>query len=108
MAAYGSKTMQAEDRAMAGDTHKGDELDTWLVQRGKVDSDLYERYGKRLEADHHGKYVAIGPSGETIVGDGALAVVQDAVVRFGPGNFAYRRIGYPFVTRWLSGATRRL
>ena len=92
---------------MDNDTQKGDELDKWLAERAKVDKDLYERYGKPLEREHHGEYAAIVPSGETIIGHDDVAVLQDAVARFGPGNFVFRRIGYPFVERWLGGLTRR-
>lgn len=84
-----------------------DDMDRWLAHQRARDDDLYERYGRPLEAEHHGKYVAISLNGETVVGDDDVAVAEDAVRRFGAGNFAYRRVGHPFVTRWLAAAMPR-
>lgn len=60
----------------------------------------YEGYGRLLEAEHWGRYIAIGVKGETIGDDGDVAVAQDGVRRFGAGSFACRRLGRPFLTRW--------
>ena len=55
---------------------------------------LYEQYGKPLEREHAGEYVAIGPDGRTLVGSVAAEVLRDAMSTFGSGNFTLRRIGY--------------
>ena len=34
----------------------------------KQGDELYERYGKPLEAEHWGEFVAISPDGRTILG----------------------------------------
>ncbi len=68
-----------------------------IVQR---DNQLYERYGKILEATHRGQFVAISLQGEIIVGPSDLEVLQQALARFGPGNFAFRRIGYRSLGKW--------
>ena len=68
-----------------------------VVQR---DDQLYERYGKPLEATHRGQFVAISLQGETIIGPNDLEVLQQALARFGRGNFAFRRIGYRSLGKW--------
>ena len=83
-----------------------DEMNQWLAHQRERDDALYEQYGRPLEAQHYGEYVAISLSGETVVGEDDVAVAQDAIRRFGAGNFAYRRVGYPFVTRWLTAPLR--
>ncbi len=61
--------------------------------------ELYERYGKPLEAEHTGAYLAISPAGETILGATLVEVAQQATARFGPGHFIYR-VGEPAVGKW--------
>ncbi len=68
-----------------------------IVQR---DDQLYERYGKPMEATQRGQFVAISLQGETIVGPNDLEVLQQALARFGRGNFAFRRIGYRSLGKW--------
>ena len=76
------------------------ELETWVARRAAEDDRLYERYGKPLEPDHTGEFVAIGPDGKTVLGRDELAVAEQAVQRFGAGNFALRRIGHEAEIRW--------
>jgi hypothetical protein len=61
--------------------------------------DLYERYGKRLEAEHIGEYLAVSPSGQIILGSSLREVAQRATAAFGPGNFLYK-IGEKAVGKW--------
>lgn len=61
---------------------------------------LYERYGKPLEAEHAGQYLAISPTGETLLGASLRDVAQRATRRFGPGNFIYK-VGDKAVGKWL-------
>ena len=68
------------------------------------DRELYERYGKPLEKDHPGEYVAISPEGQTIVGAEAAEVLRRAIDSFGSGNFALKRVGYRTFGRWLTVA----
>lgn len=83
-----------------------EEMDQWLAHQQERDGALYEQYGRPLEAAHRGKYVAISVTGETIVSEDDVAVAQHAVRRFGAGAFAYRRVGFPFVARWLTAPVR--
>lgn len=63
---------------------------------------LYERFGRPLETDHRGEYVAIAPDGQTILGTRAAEVLRQAIDRFGSGNFALKRVGYRTFGRWLT------
>lgn len=72
------------------------DLDAWLAERSREDARLYERYGKPLEAEHTGAWVAIGPTGEVIVGPDDYTVSEEASRRFGDGEYAVRRIGWPY------------
>lgn len=58
---------------------------------------LYERYGKPLEQEHYGEYVAISRTGQVIVDTDDISVVNQAIQAFGRGNFVFRRIGYSYV-----------
>ena len=53
-------------------------------------SELYQRYGKPLEVDHKGEYLAVSPKGKTILGSTLLQVVKQATEQFGPGNVVYK------------------
>ncbi len=60
---------------------------------------LYEQYGKPLEAEHLGEFVAIARNGRTQLGTSAGAVGRQAKQVFGPGNFVFK-IGPRVVGRW--------
>jgi hypothetical protein len=61
--------------------------------------ELYDRYGRPLEAEHCGEYVAVSPDGRTMLGTTLRDVVRQARATFGPGNFVYK-IGDKAVGRW--------
>ncbi|HLF08677.1 MAG TPA: hypothetical protein VI789_04960 [Dehalococcoidia bacterium] len=52
--------------------------------------DLYERYGRPLEAEHRGKFVVISREGKTVVGMNLIEVAEEAVAAFGPGGFLFK------------------
>jgi len=58
--------------------------------RRKTARALYEQYGKPLETDHKGEYVVISNSGKTIVGKSLVAVVTNAIDKFGKGHFVFK------------------
>ena len=74
----------------------------WLDERAGRDELLYEEFGKPLEQNHAGEYVAIGTDGRTIIGMVPAEVLRDAIASFGSGNFALRRIGYRTFGQWLT------
>ena len=60
---------------------------------------LYEQYGKPLEAEHFGEFVAISRDGRTLLGASAGEVGRRAKAAFGPGNFVFK-IGPRVVGKW--------
>ncbi len=76
--------------------------DEWALARIKEDDRLYELYGKALEQEHSGKFVAIGPDGQTILGDNDAEILQQAIETFGSGNFAFTRVGDRTLGTWLA------
>lgn len=76
------------------------QLEQWLEQRGKKDDLLYERFGRPLEAQHNGEFVAIADDGRTILGTDQLTVAQQALTQFGRGSFALRRVGDQAEMSW--------
>lgn len=53
----------------------------------------YERYGKPLENNRHGEFIAITQDGRVIVGKNDIEVVDRAIEEFGSGNFILCRVG---------------
>lgn len=51
--------------------------------------ELYERYGKPLEAEHQGKFVAITSDGRTMLGTDRDKLFQNAIKAFGTGAFVF-------------------
>ncbi len=76
--------------------------DEWASARIKEDDRLYELYGKALEDHHYGEFVAIGPDGQTILGEDDALILQQAIEKFGSGNFAFTRVGDRTLGRWLA------
>ena len=74
-----------------------------LRERAVEDDRLYDQFGVGLEATHRGQYVAIARTGECLVGPVDTAVLDQALAKFGRGNFAFRRIGERTLGRWRSG-----
>ena len=74
----------------------------WITRREHEDRHLYEQYGKPLEKDHTGEFVAIGPDGRTILGTDDIAVFNQAIDLLGSGNFALCRVGHRAFGRWLT------
>ena len=72
----------------------------WMSDRAALDDRLYQRYGRALEANHGGDFVAISDDGQTILGLDELVVASQGIQKFGPGEFALRRIGADSEIRW--------
>lgn len=51
---------------------------------------LYERFGKPLEREHWGEYVAIAPMGGYVVGADLKEVSRNALKKFGSGTFVFK------------------
>ena len=52
--------------------------------------DLYDRYGKPLESEHWGEFVAISPKGETVLGTDMNEVFYRAGDEMGRGFFLFK------------------
>lgn len=61
--------------------------------------DLYARYGKPLEAEHTGEFVAITPDGRTLLASTVIQALVDGADRFGRGNFIFK-VGERVVFSW--------
>ena len=51
---------------------------------------LYRTYGKPLEREHRGKYVAVSRDGKTLLGETSREVLERALEAFGPENFVFK------------------
>lgn len=71
-----------------------------VEERAQADERLYQRYGKPLEAQHPGEYVAISREGRIIIGPDDIEVLKKAIADFGSGRFAFYRIGSKVLGRW--------
>ena len=74
----------------------------WMAHREEQDERLYELYGKPLEEEHTGEYLAISDGGETILRTDPDELLREAVAAFGRGNFALARVGDKAFGEWLS------
>ncbi len=67
----------------------------WSAHRIQEDERLYKQYGKPLEKEHSGEYVAIGPDGQIFLVESTDEVLLKGVEAFGGGNLGLFRIGHP-------------
>ncbi len=58
---------------------------------------LYEKYGKRFEADRSGEFIAIGMDGETLLGKRDGETLARALDKFGSGDFIMARVGSEWI-----------
>ena len=56
----------------------------------KQGDELYERYGKPLEAEHWGKFLAVAPDGRTLLGTDLREVQDNALRQFGKGVHIFK------------------
>ena len=71
-----------------------------LEKLAQEDEELYAAFGKPLEAEHAGEFVAIARDGRLILDSDQLQALKRAIAEFGSGNFAFRKIGYRALGRW--------
>ncbi|TSC88023.1 MAG: hypothetical protein G01um10147_254 [Microgenomates group bacterium Gr01-1014_7] len=60
---------------------------------------LYKKYGKPLEGEHWGEFLAVSQKGKTILGETLLEVAQKASSILGLGNFIFK-VGEKAVGKW--------
>ena len=56
----------------------------------ELSDDLYERYGKPLEPEHWGEFIAISRKGETVLGTDRTEVSGRALKETGRGFFLFK------------------
>ena len=61
---------------------------------------LYEQYGKPLEAQHRGEYLAVSPQGDILIGPDLDELIDKAIEQLGSGTFIFK-IGAVAVGKWL-------
>lgn len=66
----------------------------------KLFDQFYQKYGKPLEKEHWGDFLAVSPDGEILLGKDVNKVAKEAHVSFGPGVFLYK-IGEKAIGKWL-------
>jgi hypothetical protein len=62
-------------------------------------AELYEAFGRPLEAEHWGEFVAISEDGRTMLGSNLHELASRATVVFGRGNYIFK-IGERVVGKW--------
>ena len=62
---------------------------------------LYAKYGKPLEAEHWGKYLAVHPDGRTVLADDYQSMAEQADAELGTGVHFFR-IGPIATHSWTS------
>ena len=67
-------------------------------RRREISDGLYERYGKPLEAEHWGKYLAVHPDGRTVLADDYETMSERGRAGLDTGFYIFR-IGPRFVHR---------
>ncbi len=68
-------------------------------RRRELGDRLYEQYGKPLEAEHWGKYLAIHPDGRFVLGVEREVMHTKALEELGKGYFLFR-VGPKATARW--------
>uniref|UniRef100_Q2RKQ3 DUF5678 domain-containing protein n=2 Tax=Neomoorella thermoacetica TaxID=1525 RepID=Q2RKQ3_MOOTA len=71
-----------------------------LQELAKRNAELYEKYGRPLEKEHKGKFIAISEEGKVIIDPNDVQVAQKAIEEFGPGRFAFYKIGFKATGKW--------
>lgn len=52
--------------------------------------ELYDRYAKPLEGEYRGKYIAVSPMGQVLLGEDLYELTREATDSFGRGNFIFK------------------
>ncbi|WP_338835684.1 hypothetical protein [Neomoorella thermoacetica] len=71
-----------------------------LQELAKRNAELYEKYGRPLEKEHQGKFVAISEEGKVIIDPNDVRAAQKAIEEFGAGRFAFHKIGFKATGKW--------
>jgi hypothetical protein len=64
-----------------------------------VSDKLYEQYGRPLEAEHWGEFVAIAQDGRTLLGSSLWDLTDQAIEELGPGSCIFK-VGEKAIGTW--------
>ena len=73
----------------------------WLQRKLEKQRQLYEKFGKPLEKEHKGEFIAISLEGEILLDRRLGELLKQAIDEFGPDNFAMARVGHDSMAEWL-------
>lgn len=59
-------------------------------QANKLGDKLYQKYGKPLEKDHWGEFIAISEAGKTVLSVDLKKLFQKSLEKLGPGSFVFK------------------
>ncbi len=65
----------------------------------KLGDQLYQQYGRPLEKNHWGEFVAISKEGKTVLGNDLIRVMKKSLADFGPGSHVFK-VGEKAVFKW--------
>ena len=74
----------------------------WMERKLDEQRRLYDLYGRSLEKEHTGEFVAISLDGEIILGRREGETLKCALDTFGRDNFVMARVGHKAMAEWLS------
>ncbi len=74
----------------------------WMERKLDEQRRLYDLYGKPLEKEHTGEFVAISLDGEIILDRRLGDLLKRAIDTFGHDNFAMARVGHKAMAEWVS------
>ncbi len=69
------------------------------MKKGKIGDQLYQKYGKPLEKDHWGEFIAISKDGKTVLDNDLIKVMKKSLADFGPGSHVFK-VGEKAVFKW--------
>ena len=78
-----------------------EEIQPWVALQQDKDQTLYSKYGKPLEKEHRGEFIAINSGGQVILGKSMTEVMLKSVEKFGTRDYALARVGHEAVWKWM-------
>ena len=72
----------------------------WTKRKLDEQRRLYHLYGRPLEKEHTGEFVAISLDGEIILDRRLGDLLKRAIDTFGHDNFAMARVGHEAMAEW--------
>ena len=73
----------------------------WMERKLQEQRRLYQLYGRPLEDEHAGEFVAISLDGDILLDRKMGKLLRRATDTFGRDNFALARVGHDAMTEWM-------